>query len=204
MARRTVAGAAGVADMHGVSGGSGPFVRSSSVPRSWTSSPELHLDVDVRMPRGRRLALERALRAAIHDGRLTPGAVLPSSRALAADLHLSRGTVVDAYAQLVAEGYLVSQPGSVTAVAENAVRLPGPAASPGSAGTAGSAVLPARAPAPRSMAPARIDLRPGLLDLGSTFPRSEWLRAERTVLRTSPDDAFDYGDPRGTIALREA
>ena len=56
------------------------------------------------MTRGRRDALERALRDAIHDGRLARGTVLPSSRALAGDLHLSRGTVVDAYAQLVAEG----------------------------------------------------------------------------------------------------
>jgi GntR family transcriptional regulator / MocR family aminotransferase len=156
------------------------------VPRSWTSSPDLHLELDVAVTRGRRAALERALRDAVHDGRLAPGTVLPSSRSLAGDLHLSRGTVVDAYAQLVAEGYLVARPGSVTAVADTNTSL--------RTGPDTETRIP----------PARVDLRPGLLDVGSTFPRAEWLRAERVALRTAPDSAFDYGDPRGTIELRIA
>jgi len=156
------------------------------VSRSWTSSPDLHLDIDTRVPRGRRRALERALRDAVHDGRLPPGTILPSSRALAADLQLSRGTVVDAFTQLVAEGYLIARPGSVTAVADRAVGLPTPHVDE------------------RPASSVRLDLRPGLLDLASTFPRTEWLRAERAALRTAPDDSFDYGDPRGTAELRAA
>ena len=153
---------------------------------SWTSSPDLHLDIDIHVPRGRRRALERALRDAVHDGRLAPGTILPSSRALAADLQLSRGTVVDAFAQLVAEGYLVARPGSATAVADRA------------------AGLPTRHADEPPTARVRLDLRPGLLDLASTFPRTEWMRAERAALRTAPDDSFDYGDPRGTAELRDA
>ncbi|MGL4744247.1 MAG: PLP-dependent aminotransferase family protein [Dermatophilaceae bacterium] len=50
-------------------------------------------------------------------------------------------------------------------------------------------------------APARIDLTPGVPDLGA-FPRADWLRAERVVLRDAPTDALGYGDPRGAPALR--
>lgn len=153
--------------------------------RSRTSSVDLHLDVDLAS-RGRRTAIERALRDAVHAGRLLPGAVLPSSRALALDLQVSRGTVVDAYTQLVAEGYLLARPGSTTVVAETNISLP------------------TEQPAATRLPHARLDLRPGLLDLASTFPREEWLRAERAALRTAPDVAFDYGDPRGTPELRAA
>ncbi|MFH8990516.1 aminotransferase class I/II-fold pyridoxal phosphate-dependent enzyme [Streptomyces sp. NPDC017940] len=52
-------------------------------------------------------------------------------------------------------------------------------------------------------APARIDLSPGLPDLAS-FPRTAWLRAERTVLAGLVPADFGYGDPRGTPALRRA
>ncbi len=64
-----------------------------------------------------RAGLEDALRDAVRDGRLAPGTRLPSSRALAADLGLARNTVAEAYAQLVAEGWLVARQGSGTRVA---------------------------------------------------------------------------------------
>lgn len=150
-----------------------------------TSSRDLHLDIDLTRPRGRRVALEGALRDAIRGGRLAPGTVLPSSRGLAHDLGLGRGTVVEVYSQLLAEGYLFTHPGGATTVG-----LEG--ATPPSA--------PAR---PAAAARARLDLRPGLLDLASTFPRSAWLRAVRVVLNTATDDVFDYGDPRGRPELRE-
>jgi GntR family transcriptional regulator/MocR family aminotransferase len=46
----------------------------------------------------------------VRAGRLHPGTTLPSSRALAAQLGVSRGVVVEAYAQLVAEGWLETRP----------------------------------------------------------------------------------------------
>jgi GntR family transcriptional regulator / MocR family aminotransferase len=60
--------------------------------------------------------LEQELRASIGSGRLAAGSVLPSSRALAAHLGLSRGVVVEAYEQLIAEGYLTSRHGGSTRV----------------------------------------------------------------------------------------
>ena len=62
--------------------------------------------------------LEQELRGAIRSGRLAPGSVVPSTRGLATQLGLSRGVVVEAYEQLVAEGYLVSQPGGTTRISE--------------------------------------------------------------------------------------
>ena len=95
--------------------------RAGSEQRSWASSPDLH--VALRAGGGRRVALERALRAAICSGRLRPGERLPSTRGLAHDLGLARGTVAEAYAQLAAEGYLRTRPGAPTRVAPD-VRSP--------------------------------------------------------------------------------
>src|SRR4029453_5627634 len=68
-------------------------------------------------------ALEEKLRQAIEAGRLRAGAAVPSTRALAQELGLSRGTVVTAYGELVAAGYLRTRPGGETTV----VSRPGPA-----------------------------------------------------------------------------
>jgi GntR family transcriptional regulator/MocR family aminotransferase len=64
-----------------------------------------------------------AVKHVIRAGRLGPAARLPSTRALARDLRVSRNTVMLAYEQLSAEGYLVSRHRSVTSVA-GAVPLP--------------------------------------------------------------------------------
>src|ERR1044072_6619299 len=61
--------------------------------------------------------LEQELRGAIRAGRLQPETALPSTRVLADQLELSRGVVVEAYEQLVAEGYLTSVPGGAMRVA---------------------------------------------------------------------------------------
>ena len=58
-----------------------------------------------------------ALKSGIHAGRLGPAARLPSTRALASDLGVSRNTVMLAYEQLQAEGYIVSRGRSTTVVA---------------------------------------------------------------------------------------
>ncbi|NUS06523.1 MAG: winged helix-turn-helix transcriptional regulator, partial [Nonomuraea sp.] len=83
------------------------------MPKDWAGhGVDLHLEIDPA--RGRRRGLEDALRAAIRDGRLPPGTRLPSSRALAAELGLARGTVTAAYDQLTEEGHLTTHPGSGT------------------------------------------------------------------------------------------
>jgi DNA-binding transcriptional MocR family regulator len=109
-----------------------------------TEGLDLHLGVDKATGFVGR-ALETALREAIRSGRLHAGARLPGSRSLAADLGISRGTVVQAYAQLIAEGWLTGTTGSGTRVAD----LPGPG--PATAGDD---------PAPTA-ARLAVDLRPG-------------------------------------------
>jgi GntR family transcriptional regulator/MocR family aminotransferase len=146
------------------------------------------LDLLVRVDRGRtplRAQLEEQLRDAVRSGRLAPGVALPSSRSLARELGVSRGVVVDAYAQLGAEGYLVARQGAPTLVSD--------AASP--------AADAARHPAAER--PPRFDFRPGGPDMG-LFPRGAWLASLRRGLRDAPDARLDYGDPRGAPELRVA
>jgi GntR family transcriptional regulator/MocR family aminotransferase len=150
---------------------------------SWSSSnPDLHLDW--RPDSGRR-GLANALRLAIRDGRLSPGATVPSTRALAQDLGVARGTVTRVYADLTAEGYLHSSQGAPTRVATAGAR---PQSAPR---------WPAGEPAPRW------NLRPCLPDL-TTFPREAWLAATRRVLQKAPADTFGYPDDGGSPVLRDA
>ncbi|WP_329266488.1 PLP-dependent aminotransferase family protein [Streptomyces pseudovenezuelae] len=136
---------------------------------------------------GVRRGLTDALREAVRTGRLAPGTRLPSSRALAADLGIARNTVADAYADLVAEGWLTARQGSGTRVGDRTVAPP--------AGTA--------PPRPREPGRPVHNLVPGTPDLAS-FPRAQWLKAARRALATAPYQALDYGDPRGRIELRTA
>jgi len=73
------------------------------------------LDPAAALPLHRQIGEQ--VRRAILEGRLRPGTRLPSSRLLAQDLDCARGTVVLALDQLVAEGYVVGQPGSAMSVA---------------------------------------------------------------------------------------
>ena len=72
-----------------------------------------------------------ALKSTIRAGRLAPDARLPSTRELAADLRVSRNTVMLAYEQLLAEGYVVTRDRATTSVAS---ALPAPAPPPAAAG----------------------------------------------------------------------
>jgi GntR family transcriptional regulator/MocR family aminotransferase len=132
----------------------------------------------------RRAQLEDRLRELVREGTLPAGSRLPSSRELAGDLGVSRRLVVDAYAQLLAEGYLLARPGSGTYVAATAGVASGP--------------LPRR-----STGPPRLDFFPGAPDLAS-FPRALWLRVVREVLQSVPPRAFAYPDVRGAPELRRA
>jgi GntR family transcriptional regulator / MocR family aminotransferase len=150
-----------------------------------TSDLELMVTLERRGAGPLRAQLEEQLRAAVRSGRLAPGARLPSSRALARDLDVSRGVVVDAYAQLAAEGYLVARHGAPTRVSETAAR---PA-------DTGHRLADERPP--------RFDFRPGAPDV-SLFPRQSWAASLRRGLRDAPDARLDYGDPRGAPELRRA
>jgi GntR family transcriptional regulator / MocR family aminotransferase len=156
---------------------------------SWANSGarDLHLDLrDAITPgaRGARDTLVDALRGAIRSGRLTPGAMLPASRTLATDLGLARNTVAEAYADLVAEGWLASRQGAGTWVV-NARANPLPPRPRGVAGT-----------------PTH-NLMPGTPDVAQ-FPRAAWLASTKRALTDAPTEALRMGDPLGRIELREA
>lgn len=84
-----------------------------------TGRPPAGLGIPLSLPDGRNRSagLQATIRHAIRAGLLHAGTRLPSTRALAADLGMARATVVDAYTQLAAEGYLRTRPGSATIVA---------------------------------------------------------------------------------------
>lgn len=171
-------------------------------------APDLLVGIDRGGPEPLRAQLERALRDAIREGRLHAGTRLPSTRALATELALSRGVVVEAYAQLTAEGYLVARQGAPTRVA--AVSAAGaqdrPVTDrPAPAGANDPEVAAAVAHARRSWvggATPAFDLRPWAPDLAA-FPRRAWAASLRTVLRDAPDAALgNPTEPRGADALR--
>jgi GntR family transcriptional regulator / MocR family aminotransferase len=156
-------------------------VTSTATEMGTSYGPELL----VQLRGGRRRAqLEDRLRELVREGAVPADVRLPSSRALASDLEVSRRLVVDAYAQLVAEGYLVARPGAGTYVAVTAGIANGAPSQPS-----------ARSP--------QFDFFPGSPDLAS-FPRALWSRALREVLRSAPASAFAYPDGRGAPELRFA
>ena len=178
------------------------------MPRTRTSSiPELLLPIDRDGPVALHRQLERGLQEAIRGGRLEPSAALPSTRALAGELGLSRGVVVEAYEQLTAEGYLESRPGGKTRVAERSRIDDVP----------GTALPVTRAPRSVQQEPpgeevvlpsfalsrARHDFSYGRPDV-SAFPRQAWLRSLKRVLNEAPAERLSYIDGRGAIELREA
>ncbi|MFB9681583.1 MocR-like pyridoxine biosynthesis transcription factor PdxR [Streptosporangium vulgare] len=173
----------------------------------WTGSgPELLLRVDRNRPEPLREQLESALRESIRAGRLAAGERLPSSRALARDLGVSRGLVTECYAQLQAEGYLVTRGGSATRVAA-AARPPVDAPSPpatlaGPTALVGPVALAGPTALAETVGPVGIDFRPGVPDL-SSFPRERWSRALRRACRDVPSDLLGYGDPYGDPMLRD-
>src|ERR1700712_3730874 len=145
---------------------------------------DLHLDlVGTRL----RSGLMAALRESVRTGRLAPGTRLPSSRSLATDLGVARNSVADAYAELIAEGWLTAKQGSGTRVAKRSQP-------PATTATTRSSVTLGRP---------SYGLLPGWPNLAE-FPRAQWLSAARRALTSAPDDAFGYGDAAGRIELRAA
>ena len=153
----------------------------------WTAS-DLALALGPGEPgrgdRGR--TLQHGLRDAVRGGRLTAGEVLPGTRELAIALGLARGTVVEAYEQLVAEGYLASRSGSGTVVAAGASRAASDEPDP-----------------PRAAPAFAVDLRPGVPDLGS-FPADDWAWGLARAARGMNRAQLGYGHAPGHPFAREA
>jgi GntR family transcriptional regulator / MocR family aminotransferase len=135
-----------------------------------------------RVPLHRQI--ETSIREGIRSGRLRLGTTLPPTRSVATDLGVSRGVVVEAYQQLVAEGYLTSRTGGYTSVA------------------IGPETVAARAKSGPAPAP-EIDFGYGRCDV-SNFPRAAWLRSIRTVMTEAPNERFGYISGHGVPELRAA
>jgi GntR family transcriptional regulator/MocR family aminotransferase len=153
-------------------------------------SPVSELAIDLERTGGDPLhrQIEASIRQRIRSGALPGGLALPPTRALAAELGVTRGVVVEAYAQLVAEGYLTSRSGGYTKVASV------PTAAP-------------KAAAPRPGRPASpwaaVDFGYGRSNLAA-FPRAAWLRSVRRILTEAADERLGYLDGRGAVELRSA
>ena len=147
-----------------------------SRPLLGTSSSEIGIDRDDREPIQAQIA--RQLRSLVLSGRLKPQTRLPSTRALSEELNVARATVVEAYEQLLSEGYVETRSGSGTRIA---AELP-------------EALLTAR---PHDGATARASLRAeprhpparpfrsGLVDW-ENFPHDQWGRLLGRFWRNPP------------------
>ena len=144
------------------------------------------------------------LRALIMRRTLRPGAALPSTRALAGDLGVARNTVIAAYEQLEAEGYLVTRPGACAVVAN----LPMDAAARVAAPPEPADLLSARGrlmvSQPRqSSLPGRVAFHPGTPEI-ATFPFAIWRRLLARGVRPYGEDLFSYHSVAGHLPLRAA
>ncbi|GAA0800223.1 PLP-dependent aminotransferase family protein [Cupriavidus gilardii] len=173
--------------------------------------------------------LSRLLREAIRRGELKPGELLPSTRHLASSLGVSRGTVLEAFEQLIAEGYLEAQAGAGTRVAtaladgpddgRNDGRNDGPNDRPHHRPTTRTPARDVHEPAAprqfstRATAFAELGRQFSPLPpvpfavsvpLGPTAPDDVWRRlGNRTrALRAAAPSGYD--DPQGVPALRSA
>lgn len=163
-----------------------------SRPLLGTSASEIGIDRDDREPIQAQIA--RQLRSLVLSGRLKPQTKLPSTRALSEELNVARATVVEAYEQLLSEGYLETRSGSGTRVA---AELP---ESLLTSAPKERAREPSRGTARRE--PAR-PFRSGLVDW-ENFPHDEWGRLLGRFWRNPPVTLLEHNDPFGWLPLREA
>jgi len=157
------------------------------------------------------LQLYGQLRTAILSGRLRPGAKLPSTRTLAEELAIARNTVMGAYEQLLAEGYLEGETGSGTYVARTLpdVVLAAPAVRLSAQVKSSTAPLSRRG---QSLGRSRLGVRfsdppkpfrPGIPALDH-FPFALWSRLLAKYWRREPAGLLPYTDPAGYQPLRQA
>ena len=162
--------------------------------------------------KGRRERLCAALRQAVRSGQAQLGERLPSSRALAQDLGLSRVTVEAAYAQLETEGYLCRQVGQGSFVAIDmgeAAWRSGVGKTTGAWGlTAQQARLSRRGQRMVETGGCAEPDRPRAFVAGSpdlqAFPTDVWRQLTQRRLKSDAASLMFYGDPQGLPALREA
>jgi GntR family transcriptional regulator/MocR family aminotransferase len=150
-------------------------------------------------------AIARSVIREIRRGRLRPGDRVPGTRELATQLGVHRNTVIAAYRDLEAQGWIATARGKGTYVAQSLDLVATRRAHAADPDRVGFSLPPLRLPPPAARAP--LDTRaPILLDSGLPDPRllpAELVaRAYRRVLRRS--GLLAEGDPQGSPALRTA
>jgi GntR family transcriptional regulator/MocR family aminotransferase len=166
--------------------------------------------VNRKAPKALHQQIYDAYRAAIVDGSLRPGQRIPSSRVLASEICVSRFPVLNAYAQLLAEGYVESRVGAGTVIASS---LPDQLTSSEPVGSTHSPTPSG----PRSVARhcsilPRVASFPWLQSWGAfrvgqvafdQFPLHVWSNLVARRCRSMDAHAFHYGDPMGSMEFRE-
>jgi GntR family transcriptional regulator/MocR family aminotransferase len=166
--------------------------------------------VNRKAPKALHQQIYDAYRAAIVDGSLRPGQRIPSTRVLASEICVSRFPVLNAYAQLLAEGYLESRVGAGTVIASS---LPDQLTSSEPVGSTHSPTPSG----PRSVARhcsilPRVASFPWLQSWGAfrvgqvafdQFPLHVWSNLVARRCRSMDAHAFHYGDPMGSMEFRE-
>jgi GntR family transcriptional regulator / MocR family aminotransferase len=165
---------------------------------------EMSFEVDRRGDEPLFLQLARAVAGDVRRGRLKAGAALPGSRALARRLGVHRNTVLAAYAELEAEGWIEGAERRGMFVSPQMPEAHVPVRPAASHDHAAFTMQPA--PAARDLASAQMGelvLSGGMPDV-RLVPMAALARAYRRGLRRRGRELLGYGDPRGHVRLRTA
>jgi GntR family transcriptional regulator / MocR family aminotransferase len=167
--------------------------------------------VDRKAPKALHRQIYDAYRATIVDGGLHPGQRIPSTRMLASELGISRLPVLNAYNQLLAEGYLESRVGAGTIVSRSLPDQPSARAATG--GKRAPVLSGPRPVSLRSVNLPPFDHAPWLRSWGAfsvgqvafdQFPLHIWSNLVARRCRNMNAKSFDYGESKGSMTLREA
>ncbi len=171
---------------------------------SWTGIAMLSLDKSLGTPLFQQVYQQ--LREAILHGELAPGSRLPASRALARREQVARVTIMQAYEQLQAEGYIVSRRGSGTYVADDIIDLQLEAETASfipRLSSWGKRVLAHEAASSRNKVRPEIDFGFGR-SFSHIFPYDVWRRLLARYLSTDDIMLSRYGSVAGFTPLRQA
>ncbi|MGN7962356.1 MocR-like pyridoxine biosynthesis transcription factor PdxR [Brucella sp. 22210] len=156
------------------------------------SIPEFGIDRTSDIPLAVQLAEQ--IRQAVLTGRLKPESRLPSTRAFAEELGVSRATALAAYDQLIAEGYLEGKHGSGTRIAAQLPEVTLKTGPTGTFKTAKTVTKTARVPQP---------FQQGVFD-SDHFPHAEWGKLLGRIWRNPDTSLLNEHDPFGYLPLRAA
>jgi GntR family transcriptional regulator/MocR family aminotransferase len=158
--------------------------------------------IDPSLPTPLYMQIIHALIHEIQRGRLPPGAQLPSTREMAAVLGVNRKTIVQAYEDLIAQGWLSSAGTRGTIVSASLPAVKRLAEAPSRQPTAEYTFKPA--PEVFALSPPWLKIDEGSPD-GRLFPAESLARSYRNaIFKASRDNRLLYGDPRGSLLLRQA